>query len=585
MKARLLYESLACEYGGGQLESTHFAKFSGSLDLPESILQFFQSTKHIVDWTLQSIINDHTLYGFYKAFFTEGKRTNVLNAMIYGADGNIHKLAGINTTSLKRPTFPHFCPVCAQRDLSIFGQAYWHRIHQIPGIQICPEHQCLLREYQPTLEEMRGRKYYMLRPAMISQSLSEVRANACTSMLVVAREFEKILRGNTKFDVNGINYAPSLLQKGYYDKNRLRRTELCNQFQEFYRHTSNPLVKTLVSECYHWVGTLVIKPQSVFNPHQHILFNQFISSLKPLVFPRLEHPFGNGPWPCFNKVSNHYLKPVVISMNHHINKTNGRVVGVFTCSCGMIYSKSFTRKKKKVVEYIQVQEYGDLWKKKLNECISAGLQMRQTAIVLGTSSQTIYRLIKRKPKKNLANKKLKTKRGQWNKALKKFPFNCYTQARTRYPALYSWLYRADKEWLLATNLGANERANGIQLRFDWSKADDELCEEIKKAVSKIKGEAPERRIGKINIAKLVSKGKYIISTTMDRLPKSKEYLAKNTETTYDYQVRRIREAILKLTKTGKSITKWNVLRLASISRPSKEVLQFVESKVFRAQRL
>ncbi|WP_336511217.1 TniQ family protein, partial [Vibrio anguillarum] len=33
------------------------------------------------------------------------------------------------------------CPVCVQEDIRQFGVAYWHRVHQIPAIESCCEHQ------------------------------------------------------------------------------------------------------------------------------------------------------------------------------------------------------------------------------------------------------------------------------------------------------------------------------------------------------------------------------------------------------------------------------------------------------------
>ena len=39
-----------------------------------------------------------------------------------------------------------FCPACFENDISRYGEAYWHRTHQIPGILVCLEHKTLLHE-------------------------------------------------------------------------------------------------------------------------------------------------------------------------------------------------------------------------------------------------------------------------------------------------------------------------------------------------------------------------------------------------------------------------------------------------------
>jgi len=40
--------------------------------------------------------------------------------------------------------FFRYCPACAVLDREKFGEAYWHRIHQITGINVCAIHGCLL---------------------------------------------------------------------------------------------------------------------------------------------------------------------------------------------------------------------------------------------------------------------------------------------------------------------------------------------------------------------------------------------------------------------------------------------------------
>ncbi len=40
-----------------------------------------------------------------------------------------------------------FCPDCTKNDIEKYGEAYFHREHQIEGIKICPKHRVELRLY------------------------------------------------------------------------------------------------------------------------------------------------------------------------------------------------------------------------------------------------------------------------------------------------------------------------------------------------------------------------------------------------------------------------------------------------------
>ncbi|KAA1013152.1 TniQ family protein [Paraburkholderia panacisoli] len=37
-----------------------------------------------------------------------------------------------------------FCPVCLTQDIRAVGEPYWHRVHQLPNVTICPEHRVRL---------------------------------------------------------------------------------------------------------------------------------------------------------------------------------------------------------------------------------------------------------------------------------------------------------------------------------------------------------------------------------------------------------------------------------------------------------
>lgn len=44
--------------------------------------------------------------------------------------------------------FLRYCPACAQEDRETYGEAYWHRKHQLRGVNLCYKHGCML-EHSP----------------------------------------------------------------------------------------------------------------------------------------------------------------------------------------------------------------------------------------------------------------------------------------------------------------------------------------------------------------------------------------------------------------------------------------------------
>ena len=58
--------------------------------------------------------------------------------------GNIHMTVGQTASRIPSPRFLRYCPVCQVSDVQNYGEAYWHRSHQIPAVQLCHIHKTRL---------------------------------------------------------------------------------------------------------------------------------------------------------------------------------------------------------------------------------------------------------------------------------------------------------------------------------------------------------------------------------------------------------------------------------------------------------
>src|SRR5258708_36250857 len=57
--------------------------------------------------------------------------------------GAVHGRIGVLTNSVKDQNL-RFCPACVRKDRATFGETYWHRMHHLPGIDVCPQHRMFL---------------------------------------------------------------------------------------------------------------------------------------------------------------------------------------------------------------------------------------------------------------------------------------------------------------------------------------------------------------------------------------------------------------------------------------------------------
>ena len=95
-----------------------------------------QLTKEI---TLEEIVYKHTMFPYYCRFLPEERKRAALDALLRMDSGynNIVLLPKRKTIATMR-----YCPECVSSDRMVYGETFWHRIHQIKELSICPVHHC-----------------------------------------------------------------------------------------------------------------------------------------------------------------------------------------------------------------------------------------------------------------------------------------------------------------------------------------------------------------------------------------------------------------------------------------------------------
>lgn len=90
--------------------------------------------------SLEEIVLNHTMFPYYGRFIGLERRQKAFRSLI-SMDGKHRNLLPI---PVNKNRHLRYCPLCAANDRDTYGETYWHRIHQLPGINICPVHHCYL---------------------------------------------------------------------------------------------------------------------------------------------------------------------------------------------------------------------------------------------------------------------------------------------------------------------------------------------------------------------------------------------------------------------------------------------------------
>src|SRR5205085_588502 len=324
------------------------------VDLPSHLIALVRNLPPLSKHTVEGLIQNHTLYPFYSPFLLPEKAELIYNSMREHAWGDIHTRAGIMASSLPAPNCLRFCPVCLREDQERYGETYWHRLHQAPGVVVCHTHSTFL---QDSGVAARGANKHEFIPADENSGSPKLRRlnhgrETFKHLVALAQDVEWLLNNGLPPIVSAQlqqKYKSLLIDKklatttGY-----VRQAELVHCFSSFF---GGDLLKLLDSDVSYgresnWLSNIVRKHRKAFHPLRHLLLMRFLGHPASSFFA-LEtryKPFGDGPWRCFNGAAEHYLRPVIAKVQVTWSRDARKALGTFSCSCGFVYSTTDPRR-------------------------------------------------------------------------------------------------------------------------------------------------------------------------------------------------------------------------------------------------
>ena len=92
---------------------------------------------------LSEFVEKHTMLPYYTRFLPLERRKKAFDLMM-AMDRTFYDCLYIRKNKTEMRKYMRYCPICAAKDRKKYGETYWHRKHQLPGVDICLEHRCRL---------------------------------------------------------------------------------------------------------------------------------------------------------------------------------------------------------------------------------------------------------------------------------------------------------------------------------------------------------------------------------------------------------------------------------------------------------
>jgi hypothetical protein len=575
-------------------------RVASSIDFPNRLRHFSNSLPSGHSLSTDNLINNHTLLPFYCPFLPPERAKCIRRAMEGSHANKIYNMAGINSSLVRPPGKLCFCPICADEDRKRFGECYWHRLHQVSGVVVCPTHNVLLESSNVPVRYRINDGIYIWAEHAISISAIRPLDLTCNDHRILTNIASDVqwLLSQTEKELSAISlrdsYFKLFTEHGLVTPSyKIRNRRLVQIIKDRSSRELLDILQCQISgqKSYSWPSLLMvnINKNKCDPPIRHLLviralgdtiesfFNRSRSAIISTA-ARGKFPFGRGHWPCLNPECEHFGKLRIEAFEIKNNKRSDlSIEGIFACICGFVYSRKGPDKSPKDnFRYDRVISFGSIWEAALRKLWKDGsISLRQIGNKLGSDARVIkykaaelglsfprkgpspkiarmppstQRAIRKRRLDKTPKAKLKvinSYKKEWLTILRKYPKANRTSLQQHIaPGVYAFLYHHDRQWLLS-HIPAPAKKTGPSRQIDWKKRDFELTQKICEVAKQIMSEnGPPVRVSRRAIERAIGGITYILTyrKALKKLPLTAKSLDKVCESCVDFTIRRIHYA-------------------------------------------
>jgi hypothetical protein len=565
-----------------------------AIDLPGRVRRLITVLPPGHGYSEERLIDEHTLLPFYAPFAPPERLLQLRQDMAGDEQGGaIHGRIGILTSKIRLESL-RFCPLCVEEDRGRYGETYWHRLPQVPGVMACPRHAVWIEQSSQPLFQLGGRKIVAVAnqvvPAAAARFLDPQLRDHHTH-LQIARDVDWLLNhhgGTNRLNELQGRYLELLIDcclATYAGVIWMRRLQ--TEFLDFYSAQFLDELCCGLDRRGNWLTRMVRASRSAQHPIQHLLLMRFLGYSAEEFFRLLDtpQPFGAGPWPCLNPVCDCYRKQVITTCQVKTME-DGRLIGIFRCECGFSYRRKMPPERKGGEGASWIDAFGPVWEERLRELHRTekpgyqrlGRRLGVSPLVVksqaarlgliqppsGEDGQPELNALPGYKRLSLDEaEKRAIHRERLQRAVKENPAAGRMELKRLEPGAYEWLIKHDSQWFDAVSPPRRPRS-GPPPTIDWKQRDADFAAAARKAAEKLR-RTPGRpiRVSKSAIAREI--GTIAVVTKRAHLvPQTIAVLEELSESLEEWAIRRIQWAADSFRRENQSATYWRLIQRAGI---------------------
>ncbi len=347
-------------------------------------------------------LNETTIFPYIKPFLPDGRGHRAAEIfMSSDPRDQSHNAAGFSRLELPKWKHLRYCEECWRNDIRVYGEAYWRRLHLLPGVMVCPIHGTPIKDSKVLIANA-TREFHPASFTLASREnpLRQYSGNIAEQLISLSEDSAWLLQNGpalTSLEDTLERYVILLTAKGFANLSRTKTksSELDDEIRNYYGSSLLDMLEIAPDdEHIPWSRKLFYQKNRLSNPLWHLLLMRFLSGSAEAFYTEQHQkplPYGAGPWPCRNPVCEYHLKDVISEISERYELS--RFKATFICPyCGFTYNRSNGGQPESPnpqTVRIRIAEYGWLWEEMMTEHLTNGMPVMKIMELMHCGYRTV----------------------------------------------------------------------------------------------------------------------------------------------------------------------------------------------------
>jgi len=498
---------------------------------------------------VQKLIEDHTIYPYFRVFANPSHYSQVAASMAAGTAHNMKIILGLLASRLGAADVLRFCPRCAKNDLDVIGIATWYRVHQLPGVLICPYHGVQLTNSNCLVQRLKRQQLFLPEQSMKwnqAYSVPTIDQRAYSRLILFARLSAQLLlypRAPLEAPTWRNQCLSHLARMGLATASlRIRQSETAREFLNFWSDIKDVVpFSGVLQRCDKedsWLANLSRRSRSAHHPLFHILLIGFMTESIESFFDCPPPATAIG---LARPLKQHSVKALEIadlgvqarSMRQLAKEMNLSLNSVLVKAekMGVLIKR---RPKKLDIEVCS----------RIRLSLATGDAIPDIVHATKLSASTINRILGGDSalqvlrRATLYDRRLRVARNNLSAAIATSSTAGFKKLRNIVRSDFTWLYRHDRTWL-NKQLSPAPKSRTLKTSVDWNARDNAMMREVETAVAQIVNASGRPVRASISeIGRRTSHPSWL-DKHLTKLPQTHALLGQVVEPTSNFRARRI----------------------------------------------